>query len=287
MKRLLLAAALFLAVIPSAPARATTQPLVIVLMENKTFQSMTVANAQYAPYINCRAPFTTTGLICQGQEFTNYDSIERPSLPNYLDITSGVDQGCTADSCQPNSYIADNIFHQVRGIGTTASYQETMPVNCDNAVKDGTSNMYVRKHNPEIYFKDNYPDCNSDNLPYTALNTAALPTFSFITPNICHDMHGSGNAGVCPNGTNQLITDGDTWLSQNVPPLVAAGARVIVVWDQGTASNPQVLCVEIGTGVTASVNNTKLDDYGLLAGMETYLGLPLLANAQMATVVPI
>ena len=49
-----------------------------------------------------------------------------------------------------------------------------------------------------------------------------LPQFSLVIPDVCHDMH--GNSSDCPHATDQIVKDGDTWLSQNVPVLLSRGA---------------------------------------------------------------
>src|SRR2546423_12917648 len=80
----------------------------------------------------------------------------------------------------------------------------------------------------------------------------------------------------------------DTWLSNNVPPLVAAGARVIVTWDEGTTADSQVLALEVGPGITpGTVDATRYDHYSLLAGLEDYFGVARLQNAKTATPLPI
>ena len=49
-----------------------------------------------------------------------------------------------------------------------------------------------------------------------------LPAFSFITPNECNDAHSCD------------LATGDRWLSQQVPPLLAAAADVLITYDEGT-----------------------------------------------------
>jgi hypothetical protein len=66
--------------------------------------------------------------------------------------------------------------------------------------------------------------CRTNDVPYPSTLPALAP-FTFITPNICHDMHSCA------------ISAGDTWLSHHVPHLLAAGAIVIVTFDEGTTSS--------------------------------------------------
>lgn len=263
--------------VTAANVSSVTAPIVVILMENKSYHSITTTSA--APYIN-------NVLIPGGKEFTDYHSIEHPSLPNYLDITSGDNDGCTKDSCSVASIGANNIFNQLQVAGLSAkSYDESMPTNC-STLSHTTNFLYWRKHNPEVFYTDDKAACATDDVPYSSLNLSNLPDFSFVTPNICDDMHGNTKAG-CPSGTNANITKGDTWLSNNVPPLVNAGAEVIVVWDESTGTGSQVLCVETGPGVSAGRNSTRYDHFSLLAGLEDYFGVAQLQHASTATPLPI
>ena len=82
---------------------------------------------------------------------------------------------------------------------------------------------YELKHNPATPFDSVYlrpgtmracPTIDTD-------GSDQLPAFSFITPNECR------------RAFLDLAT-GDYWLSQQVPPLLAAGADVLITYDEGT-----------------------------------------------------
>jgi hypothetical protein len=77
--------------------------------------------------------------------------------------------------------------------------------------------------------------CISHIRPYselrTDLNSQTVAQYNFITPNLCDDMH--NNAG-CPASA---ITNGDTWLSANVPMIMAShayadGGAIFITWDE-------------------------------------------------------
>ena len=63
-----------------------------------------------------------------------------------------------------------------------------------------------------------------------------LPAYSFVTANVCHEMHGDFG---CPSGidANKNIAAGDAWLAANLPPLIAYththNATIFLVWDEG------------------------------------------------------
>ncbi|MGA9856770.1 MAG: hypothetical protein WBQ18_02845, partial [Solirubrobacteraceae bacterium] len=73
--------------------RHKVQHVVWILMENKNYSS--VVGSGQAPYINRLAH--RYGLA------TNYSGISHPSLPNYIALTSGSDQGISDDS-DPSSH---------------------------------------------------------------------------------------------------------------------------------------------------------------------------------------
>src|SRR5204863_4592311 len=117
-------------------------------------------------------------------------SVGSPSLPNYIGATSGSTQGI-ADDDSPGSHslTVDNLFRQVRNAGKTErSFQESMPANCAL----GSVDTYAVKHNPAAYYMggDDRTACRADDVPFSAtLPTGSLPTFAFVTPDLCHDTH--------------------------------------------------------------------------------------------------
>jgi len=73
---------------------------------------------------------------------------------------------------------------------------------------------YAVRHNPLAYFTDVQNDAKQvqDLVPFSQLaadpNTANLPDYSFIVPNLCNDAHD------CP------LSTADTWLKTNIDPLI-------------------------------------------------------------------
>jgi hypothetical protein len=108
-------------------------------------------------------------------------------------------------------------------------------------------NRYAPKHNPMIYFTDvnggvkwDSSECIDHIRPYSELardlEVDAVPAYSFITPNLCNDMH--GGAG-CPSANRILV--GDTWLANEIPRIMNSRAysnngAIIITWDEGTAN---------------------------------------------------
>jgi phosphatidylinositol-3-phosphatase len=232
-------------------------------MENKDFGS--IIGSPSAPFINSLA--NTFGLA------TDYSAISHPSLPNYIALTSGSDQGITDDS-DPSSHRLNvpSIFSQLPG-GASQSLEQAMPSNCAAS----NSGEYAVRHNPETYYTNLGAECSSYDVPLGAtLNLSAQ--FTFVTPNLTDDMH---------DGT---IADGDRFLQGFIPQITAtpqyeAGSTVIfITWDENEgAGGNQVPCIVISPYTHGVKDPTPYSHYSLLRTTEELLGLPLLGNAASAT----
>jgi hypothetical protein len=208
-----------------------------------------------------------------------YRSVGSPSLPNYLGATSGSTHGVHDDGSPGVHPVAgDNLFRQVRVAGGTArSYEEAMPRNC----VPEPAGRYAVKHNPQAYYADRADRvaCQTDDVPLGALTSGAfvddlsgdrLPTFSFITPDLCNDTHDCS------------VAVGDAWLHDWIglitssAPYRAGRTLVFVVWDEPT---PMPLLVLGPTVPGATEAAAPFDHYSLLRTTEDVLGLPPLAGA--------
>jgi len=230
-------------------------------MENESYGS--IIGSGSAPYINSLA--NTYGLA------TNYSAISHPSLPNYIALTSGSDQGITDDS-DPSSHQLNvpSIFSELTG-GTSRSLEQNMTSSCAR----GNAGEYAARHNPEAYYTNLGTDCSSYDVPLGAVPDLSA-RFTFVTPNLINDMH---------DGT---IADGDNFLSSFVPALLATPqyqfgtTAIFVVWDEGSGSSNQVPCLVISPYTHGVKDATPYTHYSLLRTTEELLGLPLLGNAASA-----
>lgn len=270
---------------PHSPPRSSAShpPVVVILMENEESSSV-VGNTTGAPYIS-------KTLIPSGTLFTNYYAVSHPSLPNYLALTVG--NTCGKDGTDTVTPLCSepSIWTQMSAAGIIArEWAENESANC-SYTSDGTG-LYAQRHDSYAIVADAEALSTCGDLTIgsgssspglapldAALASASPPAYSFVTPNLCDDMHS------CP------IRSGDLWLSANVPGLLRAGVDVIVTFDEGTSNTNgggQVMTVEAGPGVAAGAKNgTPYTHYGLLAGIEKHFGLPLLSNARTATPLPI
>jgi hypothetical protein len=248
---------------PAARHRHTIRHVVWVLMENKDYAS--VISPGSAPFINRLAH--RYGLA------TDYSAISHPSLPNYIALTSGSDQGISDDS-DPSSHRLNvpSIFSQLPG-GASRSLEQGMPSDCAR----GDSGDYAVRHNPETYYTNLGPACSRYDVPLGARPNLSA-RFTFVTPNLINDMH-DGSIG-----------DGDKFLQSYVPALMATPQYrsrttvIFVVWDENEgASGNQVPCIVISPFTHGVRDGTRYTHYSLLRTTETLLGLPLLGNARSAS----
>jgi hypothetical protein len=151
----------------------------------------------------------------------------------------------------------------------------------------GDAYPYMQKHNPFVYYDDVRTDPNqfANVVPYSQLATdlasaATTPSFGWITPDMVNDMH---------DGT---IAQGDTWLSAQVPRMLAAPAwtehrsLLVITWDESERLRNQVATIVIAADVpTAFRSSAAYNHYSLLRTIEASWGLaPLTANDARAAV---
>jgi phospholipase C len=262
-----------------------------IWMENQNYDS--IIGSKEAPFINRLA--TDCGLA------TNYHNITHPSLPNYIAATSGSLLGIT-DDCNPSECPrrAQSLFGQVDAAGLAwRAYAESMPAAC--ALHSGTGSNprgdYTAHHNPAAYYLPLRPRCASTIVPLgtpssgalaRALRADSLPSFSFMIPNNCNNMHDCG------------IADGDRWLSRWVAAIVSSPAYqarrtvVFVTWDEGEkqgskdcafdTSTPgcHVVTIVVSPSTRPGTRVARLfNHYSLLKSTEQLLGLtPFLGQAK-------
>lgn len=257
------------ALTPGTPVQAAGGPIVVIFMENHERSS--IENSADADYLK--------SFEHNGRSFTHYYGVTHPSLPNYLAVASGSTKGKGGtDSISAGSIAGANLWSQAQLNGISwAVYEESMPSAC---YKGTSSGNYQLKHNPAMPFANisNKPTRCAKVVPYTQFNPNALPAVSFITPNMCSDMHDCS------------IATGDNWLQARVPAMLNAGATVVITFDEGssgTNGGGNIYAAVDGPGISGSTNTTTYNHYSLLAGLEARLGLTKLGAAANAAVLPL
>ena len=270
-------------------------------------------NESYGNVIgNSAAPYQTS-LARQCGVAANFHNESHGSLENYIAATDGQNILGTSfiNDCLPNpaaNYCVSpgpSIFSQTEAAGETwRGYAEDMPSNC----YQGNTANYAARHNPAVYYST-LSSCGQYDIPmgsaatqtgafYTDLENGSLPSFSFISPNLVDDAHGTVSAG-------------DSWLGQIIPLIVNGpnyqnGDTVIFITnDEGCAgtcgpdyavnedctsqaldtSQPSchIPTIVVGPYTPAgTVDNTFYTHYSMLRTSEELLGLPLLGLAASA-----
>jgi len=262
---------------PERPCGVTGSPsgykhVVWIVMENKRYDQ--IIGSSSAPYINDLSRRCGTA--------SNFFAESHPSLPNYIAMTSGDTQGIKDDS-GPSSHKLQvpSIFSQLGG--DWRALQESMPSNCSL----GNSGLYAVRHNPAAYYVNIRSQCVTQNVPLGGtLDLSAR--FTFITPNVCNDMHS------CPDASDSAaqIRNGDTWLSTWMPkildsPEYRSGSTVVfLTWDEDdySSANKQhiaTLVIAPSTPVGTAASD-RFDHYSMLRTTEELLGLDLLGKASSA-----
>jgi hypothetical protein len=284
---LLLMAFWFPAVAAVQVDAATVPPVVVVMMENKEDIALKPSNA---PYL--------TSLKSQGRYFSKYYGVVHPSFPNYLAATGGSTFGFSGGSIKAGSISGPSIWEQLTTAGVSwGVYQELMPSACypkpSYFVTFPTKDKYGIGHNPGVVYNGVYTSSQCQHvLPLTQM-PATLPALSFVTPSYCNDMHGFLDTTYppdCQRNNVSNITRGDSWLRAHVEVWRAAGAIVIITFDEGkteTGVGGHIYTVAVGPGIAPSVNSVTYNHYSLLAGLENRFGVPRLPNAATATPLPI
>ena len=210
----------------------------IVVLENESYASTWGAGSP-ATYLN--------SLRAQGAFADQYYATGHVSLDNYIAMTSGQpDNPVTGSDCLTvNLYTCSrlqqayasgrNVADQLDTAGLSwRGYMDSMPTPCSHgraAPTAGTdpyqgdstappAGNYADRHNPFLYYPDILDDntrCVAHVVPYPQLGVDiannAVPAYSFITPDTCHDGHDAPCAGGQPGG----LTSADLWLSQQLP----------------------------------------------------------------------
>jgi hypothetical protein len=242
---------------------AVWRHVVWIVMENKAYDQ--IIGSSNAPYVN--------GLARQCGTATNLSAESNPSLPNYIAMTSGSNQGITDDSGPSSHPLAvASIFSQL-GSGWR-SLAESMPSNC--ALSD-SGDFYAVRHNPATYYTNVRSACSRNDVPL-ARRADISARFTFITPNLCHDMHSCPSTG---DDEAAQTRAGDAWLSGFIPTLLnssqykAGSTAIFVTWDEDNGSaHEHVATLVLSPSTPSGVRSAKpFSHYSLLRTTEDLLGI--------------
>ena len=158
-----------------------------------------------------------TALAQQYATATDYYGVTHPSEPNYVAMISGSNWWTNNDN-PANRFDHVNLVDQLEAAHKSwAAYMEALPVNdkLADSWPSSSNALYASKHNPFVLFQDvrSDPSRLARIRPYTQLQTdlqkqSTTPSFAFIVPDQCNDMHGGVYTAVdghpetpCPYGS--------------------------------------------------------------------------------------
>jgi hypothetical protein len=272
------------------PAAHAIKTVFLIVLENKNWSA--IQNSPSAPYI----VHTLLPQASYALQYYNPPN-NHPSEPNYIWLEAGSNLGIRND-LPPSINHQRTTQHLVTlldqaGISWKA-YEEG--ISGSDCPLNGTL-VYAPKHNPMVYFDDvtdnNNPHsayCIAHERPYSELaadlqkNTVAR--YNFITPDLCHDMHGALS---CP--TFDLIKSGDDWLSREVPKILDSraykdGGALFIVWDEATKDDGPIGMIVLspyarGGGYTNTIHYTHSSTLRTI--QEIFGVTPFLGDAADAT----
>jgi hypothetical protein len=264
-------------------------------MENNNWSS--IQGSSSAPYIN--------SLLTNAQSSwcTNYydnPDMNHPSEPNYIWLEAGTDTfsdnqntfSCDCDPSATNSTASTaHLATQLTAKGLKwREYAENITAGACPITSTG---LFAAKHVPFVFFQDisgnppspNSATCQANVRPFgelaTDLTAGTVAQYNFITPNLCDDMHGAIG---CPSN---LISAGDTWLSQQIPSLMASNAyknngAIFITWDESEGGEFPIGMIVLSPRAKGNGYQSTIRYYhsSMLRTVQDVFGLtPLLGDA--------
>jgi PKD repeat protein len=221
---------------------------VIIVMEDHGMMEICAQNPP--PCSSSNGDPYTAGLANTYSIGTQYAGVSHFSQADYIALLGGGIYGCVSYPCQPSSHV--NLVDRLETAGLSwKGYMENQAAvsGCDF----NYNQPYTPEHNPFVFFKDitsnaarcskivlaNPTGCSAtDCALINDLNSASAPSFMWLTPNNCNNMH--GYAGGCASS----IPTGDNYLSSLVPNILGSQtfktkrSALFLVFDEGNGYCP-------------------------------------------------
>ncbi|MCA9595155.1 MAG: phosphoesterase [Myxococcales bacterium] len=268
----------------------------VIMMENHSWS--TIQASKSATYIN-------DTLVPAGAHAEQYFTPPKlhPSLPNYIWLEAGSNLGILDDNDPSINHqaTANHLVTQLETAGISwKAYTEGISGQTCPLVSSG---LYGAKHTPQLYF-DDVTDANDPNSkhciehvrPFSELaadlKSGNVARYNFITPDLCHDMHGEVLGLSCNPLTTDMIKLGDQWLASVIPTLTTSqafndGGVIFVIWDEGdektlqpASDGPIGLIVLSPVAKVGYASTTKLTHSATLRTIEEIFDVPFLGGAK-------
>ena len=240
--------------------------VVIIIMENRAY-SQTIGDTNLK-YLNFLAD--------SGASFTQSYGLFHPSVRNYLALYSGSDQGVPAAVSNPSTgfpYKTANLGNSLIKAGFTfKGYSENLKY--PGYSGGDTAGYFARRHCPWIYWEgtdsnqiDSMLSVSSDSFPS---DYSKLPTLSFLTPALTHDLHNDTTA--------KGKVGSDTWIKNKIGGYatwaLTHNSLLIVTFDEDdNKHNNQIYTVFYGQKVIKGKYSEHITNYNLLRTFEKFYGL--------------
>ncbi|WP_297343588.1 alkaline phosphatase family protein [Amnibacterium sp.] len=253
-----------------APAGQTPEPAASTSRAVPRFAHVViVVEENHGPAAAMGMPYLAQ-LRHDGMTFTDSHGVAHPSQPNYLALWSGSTHGVTSDVCPIDLGTTPSLGSQLLSTGSSvAAYAQGLPAAGSAACLGGA---YARKHDPLADFAATAGSAH--NLPFSAFPSdfGALPSVSFVVPDLDHDAHDGS------------IATADDWLRTELGGYAAWAptndSLLIVTFDEedgGKAGN-RILTVFSGAHVRTGASSEPIDHVRVLHTIESAFDLPLLGS---------
>jgi hypothetical protein len=333
------------AALAAAPAHAALPPVkhvFIIVMENKDYAETFAQDSPKAPFLAKTLPamgallpeYYATGHLSldnyismvSGQGPNPQTQADAPFFTDFVPATPGPDgQAMGTGTVYPTSVktIADQLEAKrlewrgyMEDMANGPADQKTCRHPAANQPDPTQSarpgDQYAARHNPFVYFHSliDGTSCRQNDVDFTVMpgeiaHAATTPSYSFITPNLCHDGHDEPCKGSNEPGGLHSIND---FLQKWVPAITSSNGfkddgMLIVTFDE--AENDSSACCneqasntpsaggdqpgpgggKIGAVVISpfvrpgTVDRTPYNHYSLLRGLEDLFGLGHLGYA--------
>lgn len=267
----------------------------VIPLENKADTAI-YGNTGDAPYLN--------GLFATSNHATQFQD-ELPNLasePHYVWMEAGTnvfsDRSFTTDndaSMANTTGSTDHLSTQLTAAGVPwMAYQEGITSHTCPITSSGN---YAAKHDPFVFFRDvvgtppsptasmcadhhkSYADFAAD------LAGGQLTGYVFITPDLCHDMHGATSCPAQLVSSGAAIKAGDAWLAAELPKIITYAkthdAVIFLTWDEGSSTN-LIPFLALGSHVVPGMSATMYTHSSLIKTVEKIFHLPVLASVSAA-----
>jgi len=130
------------------------------------------------------------------------------------------------------------------------------------------------------------------------LSSGQVPNFSFIVPDMCHDMHGAPPYCLDSAPTNSdmdmaLVSAGDSYVQTLVNKITGSSMwskgqnAIVVTWDEGNKASDNIVTIVITNhGPRGLKDHTPYNHYSLLLTEEQAFGLGCIQHSCDSTVSP-